>query len=94
MTKLLGLLQEGGAGYMPKQKASGWVRLMFENWNSLGVFTHKWKIDRLNYMIQNLQVDVVAGWETQCDWSFGNTQQQFLNLLCLGQSVKGIASHN
>ncbi|KAL3780888.1 hypothetical protein HJC23_009934 [Cyclotella cryptica] len=61
MEQLVHLLQDGGAGYMPRKKRSGWVRIMFENWNSLGIFTHGWKMDRLNQLVKDLQVDVVAG---------------------------------
>ena len=46
MNTLLEFLKEGGVGNLPEQKRDGWVRIMFENWNSLGVFTHNWKLDR------------------------------------------------
>ena len=39
MKQLIELLQEGGIGYVPKRKPTGWVCLMFENRNSLGIFT-------------------------------------------------------
>jgi hypothetical protein len=61
MTHLIDLLQDGGVGFMPRRKAGGWIRLMFKNWNSLGISTHTWKMDRLNHLIHSLQVDVVAG---------------------------------
>jgi hypothetical protein len=64
MNQLIELLQEGGVGYVPKRKPNGWVRLMFENWNSLGMFTHSWKVERLNHLVSDLQVDLVAGCET------------------------------
>jgi hypothetical protein len=56
MAQLLELLQDGGVGFMPETKSNGWVRIMFENWNSLGIFTHRWKIDRLNYLLQHLKM--------------------------------------
>lgn len=59
---------------MPKCKAIGFVCIMFEHWNSLGIFMHKWELDCLNYLIQDLQVDIVAGCKTQCDWSFVEPQ--------------------
>ena len=61
MSQLIELLQEGGVGYVPKRKPTGWVRLMFENWNSLGIFSHSWKMERLNHMVTDLQVDIVTG---------------------------------
>ncbi len=94
MAQLIELLREGGVGYAPKHKPDGYVRLMFENWNSLGVFTHNWKLDCLNYMIKDFQVDLVAGCETQCNWNLVPPQRQFLHLLCPGISTVGLASHN
>jgi len=52
MDRLVELLEDGGIGFLPERKKRGWVRLMFENWNSLGVFSHHWKIDCLNYLIK------------------------------------------
>ncbi|KAL3788945.1 hypothetical protein HJC23_000229 [Cyclotella cryptica] len=94
MDQLVSFLQEGGVGYMPSRKSSGWVRLMFENWNSLGVFTQGWKIDRINQLIRDLQVDIVAGCECQCNWDFVPPRRQFLQLLSPGSSTVGVASHN
>ena len=67
---------------------------MFENWNSLGIFTHSWKMERLNHLVQDLQVDLIAGCETQCDWCRVPQQRQFLQLLCPGTSTVGVAAHN
>lgn len=94
MRHLLELLNEGGLGYMPAKKTDGWIRIMFENWNSLGVFTHRWKVDRLNHLIRQLQVDVIAGCESQCDWSFVDRPNQFLDIIAPGSGSKGIAAHN
>jgi hypothetical protein len=94
MNQLITLLQEGGVGYMPSKKSDGWVCLMFENWNSLGLFTHSWKIDRLNYLIRDLQVDLIAGCETQCDWRFVPPHRQFTQLLCPGTSTVAVAANN
>ena len=94
MERLLGLLEEGGLGHLPEKKKDGWIRIMFENWNSLGVFTHSWKIDRLNYLIRQLKIDLVMGCEVQCDWRFTECGRHFLDLLCPDQAKKSIASHN
>ena len=88
------LLQLGGTGYLPTRKQHGWVRLIFENWNSLGVGTQSWKLDRLNYLIKHLQIDVLAGCESQCNWSKVDPNHQFLALLAPGLAKKGVASHN
>jgi len=94
MEQLVHLLQDGGVGFMPKRKGGGWVRVMFENWNSLGIFTHGWKVDRLNQLINNLQVDIVAGCESQCHWTLVPAKRQFSQLLCPGVSTCGIAANN
>lgn len=94
MSHLIDLLRDGGVGYMPERKPSGWVRLMFENWNSLGIHTHSWKMDRLNHLVRSLQVDIVAGCESQCDWSLVPPAQHFLNLLSPGVTKTGIAANN
>jgi len=90
----LELLSDGGIGYLPSTKRSGRVRLYFENWNSLGIFMQKWKLDKLNALIKQLPIDIVVGCESQVDWRFAPPHMQFTNLLTPGQGVKGIAAHN
>ena len=94
MHRMMEMLQDGGVGYMPEKKERGWIRIMFENWNSLGVMTQSWKVDRLNYLIDRLQIDVVAGCESQCDWSKVPPDKQFLNIVAPGRLCKGISAHN
>ena len=53
----------------------------------------KWKIDKLNALVKQLSIDIVAGCESQVDWRV-SPQMQFMNLLTPGQGVKGIAAHN
>jgi hypothetical protein len=94
MQRTIELLEDGGIGYMPEKKTHGWVRIMFENWNSLGILTQSWKFDRLNYLVKSLNIDIVAGCECQTDWSKVDTDNQFHSLLAPGRAKKGIASHN
>lgn len=94
MRRTLELLQNGGTGFLPESKRHGWVRLMFENWNSLGIGTQSWKLDRLNYLISHLRIDIIAGCESQCDWTMVDTHNQFLSLLAPGKATKGMAAHN
>ena len=94
MRRTLELLQNGGTGFLPESKPHGWVRLMFENWNSLGIGTQSWKLDRLNYLITHLRIDIIAGCESQCNWTMVDTNNQFLALLKPGKAIKGIAAHN
>ena len=94
MERLVELLQDGGVGYLPEKKKRGWIRLMFENWNSLGIFTHSWKVGHLNYLIKSLSIDIVCGCEAQVDWTFVDRGRQFLDIIAPGLAKKGICSHN
>ena len=94
MQQMMEMLQDGGKGYMPNKKGNGWMRIMFENWNSLGILTQSWKMDRLNYLIDRLQIDVIAGCESQCNWSMVSQDKQFLNVVAPGRLRRGISAHN
>ena len=63
-------LRGGGKGYISEHKDHGWVQIRFENFNSLGIFGRGWKLDQLNTYIRLLHIDVIAGCETQTDWSY------------------------
>ena len=94
MKRMMEFLEDGGVGFMPDKKDGGWIRVMFENWNSLGVFTHSWKMDRLNYLIRRLRIDIVAGCECQCDWTMVDHDHQFTSLLVPGTAKKGVTANN
>ena len=49
---MLEFLSDGGVGYLSNHKRKGIVRLMFENWNGLGLFVHDWKLDKLNHLVK------------------------------------------
>ena len=78
------LLEVGGIGHMPSKKRGGMVRIAFENWNSLGVYSNTWKIDKLNGLIKRLQLDIIAGCEVQCDWRFVSPDKQFTKIVAPG----------
>jgi hypothetical protein len=67
---------------------------MFENSNSLGIFMHSLKLDRLNYLIRHLKLDIVMGWESRCNWRFVGPRHQFLDILCPGLAKVGVAANN
>ena len=67
---------------------------MFENWNSLGIGTQSWKIDRLNYLIKHLKIDILAGCESQCDWTMVDKDNQLNALLAPGTATKVVTAHN
>ena len=94
MLRTLELLQHGGTGSLSEKKSHGWIRLMFENWNSLGIGTQSWKLDRLNYLIKHLRIDIVAGCESQCNWTMIDKHNQLQALLTPGMATKGVTAHN
>ena len=92
MNSFLGLLSEGGTGYIGQEKRPGWIRVMFENYNSIGIGTQDWKMDRLNQMIKDLSIDVVSGCETNVDWRQSN--DGMLDLMVPAMGKKGLTAHN
>ena len=88
------LLNVGVIGYMPTKKKSGMTRISFENWNSLGIFTQSWKMDKLNSKVQRLDLDVITGCETQTDWRFVPPKRQLEQLLTPGLARTTIAANN
>eukprot|EP00956_Cyclotella_meneghiniana_P022376 scaffold42312_cov96-Cyclotella_meneghiniana.AAC.4 len=89
---LLHLLHEGGVGSIGHDKRAGWVRIMFENFNSIGIGTQGWKMDRLNHLIKQLKIDIVSGCETNLDWR--QQSDDMIDLLAPTQAKRGIVAHN
>ena len=54
-------------GFIPKDKPDDSWCLLFENWNSLGIFTGKKKVEHMDRLIKQYNVDTVTGCESQCD---------------------------
>jgi hypothetical protein len=54
-------------GKAPREKPSDCVRVIMENFNSLGVFTNSTKINALNKICREFKADVLAGCKTQAD---------------------------
>ena len=94
MNRTLAILMEGGTGYLPTYKTNGYIRIMFENWNSLGIFTHSWKIDRINYLIKKHQIDILAGCESQCNWTKVPRHKKLTDIISPGYMKRGITAHN
>jgi len=88
------LLRTGKYGHAPRLKPDNCFCLMFENWNSLGVFTRKDKINQINDMSRQYEVDMIAGCETQADWRFAPEEQQFENLFGVGQNSRSVVGYN
>ena len=88
------LLATGTYGYAPRGKPDDVFRLMFENWNSLGVFTGNRKIARINRLATEYEVDAIAGLETQCDWRFAENDRQFGELFGVGKQKRSVVGYN
>ena len=71
------VVKEDRYGYFPREKPDDAVRLMYENWNSLGIFTGDKKITTIDGLVKRYQVDILAGCETQCDWRQAERSRRF-----------------
>lgn len=86
------LLEDGGLGYIPREKETQFVRVAFENVNSIGP---GWKIDKLNKdVIPSLEVDVFLFNELQQDWRAVPTEKRFIHQLQPGISRRGLFANN
>jgi hypothetical protein len=81
-------------GKAPRKKPSDCVRVIMENFNSLGVFTNGTKINALNKICREFKADVLAGCETQADWCQATEEQQFKNIIGVGMDTRSIVAHN
>ncbi len=66
---------------------------MIENFNSLGVFTKGTKINSLNKLCHQFNVDILAGCETQADLRQATKEQQFRNIIGVGMETWSIVAH-
>ena len=93
------LVNRDAYGQISRDKADNTIRIMYENFSSLGVFAegsarHK-KIRRLNELIAEFGVDLLSGCETRTDWRFVTKEEdRFGNLFGNGAATKGIAACN
>jgi hypothetical protein len=89
----------GVYGWIESDKPDNVIRVMYENFSSLSLFAkgntrHK-KIRKINKLMQNYGVNILAGCETRTDWRFVmNKEDKFHNLFCRGQRTWGVAAHN
>ncbi len=72
-------------GHIPGDKPDDCWRLMFENWNSLGAFTGQKKVNIVNRLIKQYDVDTVAKCEAKYDWKFVEKDSQFKELFAFGK---------
>ena len=88
------LLRTGQYGRVPKEKPDNCFRVMFENWNSLGVFTGDGNVGRINRLATEYEVYALAGCETQCDWRFAEHGRQFDDLFGVGKQKRSAVGYN
>jgi hypothetical protein len=87
-------LHKPAYGKAPRVKPDDCVRVIMENFNSLGVFTNGTKINALNKICREFKADVLAGCKTQADWQQATEEQQFKNILGVGMDTRSIVAHN
>ena len=98
-TEYENLVGSGVYGKMPHHKPDDVIRVMYENYSSLSLFSqgdtrHK-KIRQINKLARDYGVDILAGCETRTDWRFVSTEEdKFHNLFLPGQQKLGVAAHN
>ena len=94
-----GMESRGAYGNIPRIKPDDSIRLMYENFSSLSVFStgamrHK-KIRQINNLMTDYGVDILAGCETRTDWRFVETEEdRYCNLFGNGYPTKGVCGHN
>ena len=81
-------------GKAPGSKPDNCVRIVMENFNSLGVFTNGVKINALNKLCRKFKTDILAGCETQADWRQATDEQQFRNIIGVGMDTRSVVVHN
>ncbi|EJK62189.1 hypothetical protein THAOC_17208, partial [Thalassiosira oceanica] len=94
-TAMEGWLQHG-LGRIDKDKPDGTVRLSFENWNSLKVFTERNlnKVQRIETTRKEYGVDIMTGVETQANWDNVKADRKFEDLFGMGEDAQSAAAHN
>jgi hypothetical protein len=81
-------------GKAPEAKPDNCVRVVMENFNSLGFFTNGVKINALNKLCRKFNSDILTGCETQVDWRQATDEQQFRNLIGVGMDTRSVVAHN
>ena len=88
--------QNLGHGHIDKTKPDGTVRLSFENWNSLKVFTERDlnKVHRIETTRRLYDVDIMTGVESQANWDEVEPHRRFGELFGMGDDKQSVAAHN
>jgi hypothetical protein len=81
-------------GHAPREKPAHSVRIVMENFNSLGVTLGNSKINALNNLCRDFKVNMLCGWKTQVNWSMVPQSRHFHNLFGLGTETRSVVAHN
>jgi hypothetical protein len=79
---------------VPLKKPDGIIRFLWENWNSIKLFTeanHE-RIHTIEALRKHYNADIVGGCELMVDWS--QADQDFFDLFGMGEERKGAAAWN
>ena len=87
---------DGGHRYVPDKKTDGIFSIIWENWNSIKLFTEKNcdRISKIDGTRKRYNADIVGGCKPQVDWSMKDNKQHFYRLYGFGELKKGKVAHN
>ncbi len=86
--------REPAYGKAPWEKPDNCICVMMENFNSLGIFIKGTKINSLNKLCRQFNIDILAGCNTQVDWRQATNEQQFRNTIGVRMETRSILAHN
>jgi hypothetical protein len=90
---------KGAYRNIPVIKPDDSIRLMYENFSSLSVFSvgtmHHKKILQINKLMADYGVDILAGCKTRTDWWFVESEEdKYCNLFGNGRPTRGVCGYN
>jgi hypothetical protein len=90
---------KGAYGNIPIIKPDDSIRLLYESFSSLSMFSigamcHK-KIQQINKLMADYGVDILVGCETRMDWRFVEPEEdRYCNLFGNGHPTRGVCGYN
>jgi hypothetical protein len=92
-------MMEGKYGQLEKRKPDDIICIMFENFSNLRIFVlgkeKGMKIWQINKLMEEYNVDIMAGCKTRVDWRFTeSTTNGFNSLIAQRQQRRGICAHS
>jgi hypothetical protein len=87
------IFHEPTYGKAPREKPDNCICVMMKKFNSLGISTKGTKINSLNKLCRQFNVNILAGCKTQADWCQATKEQQFRNIIGIGMETWSIIAH-